>query len=351
MKILYIASQTAQAETLALEREITDVQRQLSDASLQLAEIIFLPDITIETLPLELSRHRPDILHISVHGDREGLWFNRQGNGRGAGRKVHLMPSQLFDFLDPNALPRLAFFNACKSIEVAQYFASHGVLAIGTTAPITNDAAISASRLLYERLLGGQTVATAFRAIRSLVASMDDHTVQLEMFAPEGVQPQTLILQRLPRLAARLSPTVNIRPGGSVSMEFGIIGCPPDTCQVIFSTNDPSFITSPDTYENDLCEVVRDIPRRGEIWSQTPWEPSGNFPIIACGMTAGGMTFSLSGSAVDALQSYARTAQPSAAYEALLAQAVEHLLDNEGAGLSEWEQERQPPAAQSDEAT
>ena len=34
---------------------------------------VLLPDIRAETLPAELAKHRPDILHIFAHGSRENL--------------------------------------------------------------------------------------------------------------------------------------------------------------------------------------------------------------------------------------------------------------------------------------
>jgi len=346
VKILYVASRVGEAEALALESEITDVQRQLAEASRRSASIVFLPDTTIEALPLELSKHKPDVLHISVHGDRDGLWFAKQGL-QGAKRHAHLTPARLFALLDADEPPRLVFLNACKSIEVAEYLAERGITAIGTSAPITNEAAVSASRLLYERLLGGHSVRNAFAAVEALVATMDDNRVALALKAPEGIDPATLRLHEVPRLAARLPAGEPLRPGKPVGIEFGVTGCPPDTCQVVFFTSDATFIIDDAKLERDLCEVIRDMPRRGEIWTEFQWLPAGNFRICACGVTAGGETFAVSAMAVDVLQRYARSANPSQSYEELLAKAVAHLHDNDGAGLTGWERDKSADPARS----
>jgi hypothetical protein len=75
--------------------------------------------------------------------------------------------------------------------------------------------------------------------------------------------------------------------------------------------------------------------------------PTGNFRVVACGMTGGGQTFSVSGMAVDALKYYASIANPSADYEARLAVAITRLHESEGAGLSDWEREEERRAAKS----
>ncbi|MFS8146436.1 hypothetical protein [Rhizobium sp. BR 249] len=51
MKILYVASQAPEAESLAVAREIMDLQQSLSESSSDVLKTVFLPDITIEELP------------------------------------------------------------------------------------------------------------------------------------------------------------------------------------------------------------------------------------------------------------------------------------------------------------
>ncbi|MBB5986598.1 CHAT domain-containing protein [Sphingobium lignivorans] len=339
MRILYVASQTDESETLALEREITDVQRQLSQTSLRAADIEFLPDITIEALPIELSRTKPDLLHISVHGEREGLWFAKEAFRGQPKQFVRLAAERLYAFLDPDKPPKLVFLNACNSHQVAEVLAERGIAAIGTSAPITNHAAAAASRLLYERLLGGRSIAEAFEAVNALAQTIDDDRVKLHLFMPAGLDAGTLALHRVVKLAARLSSEAVVKPGKPVAIQLGVIGCPAETSQVVFFTDDLTFISqnNKSTLEEDLCEVIRDNPRRGEIWTEVDWRADGDFRGAACGITAAGRTFAVSGMLIDALESYARMSSPSPEYLDLLAQAVDLLRTYDGAGLASWQ--------------
>ncbi|MBY2937197.1 CHAT domain-containing protein [Rhizobium leguminosarum] len=146
-----------------------DLQQQLSESFSDVIKTIFLPDITIEELPIARSKHRPDMLHAAVHGSRAGLWFAKQAFDDSERQLVNLSGQALADFLEPDDPPRLIFLNACESSQVAKSLADRGFLAIGTTAPITNQAAIAATRLLYHRI-NGRHISESFRAMDSLVA-------------------------------------------------------------------------------------------------------------------------------------------------------------------------------------
>lgn len=337
MRILYVASQTESSESLQLEREITDIQRQLASVALSSAKIVFMPDTTLEELPLALSQHKPDILHISAHGDKEGIWFAKQGFDGAKRDYVLLTAERLCAFLDPTHLPRLVFVNACDSHFVAKTLSEAGMIAIGTSAPITNQAAIAASRLLYQRLLAGRSVDEAFKALNALVTSLDLEGVTLGLYTPTGLDPAGVILQKVPRLAARLAENKPLRASGRVSVNIGVIGCPPETSQVCFFTDDMDFTEPGGDLTVDLAEVVRDSPRRGEIWTDADWKAVGDCRVAACGITGSGETYSVSSQLIEALSYYAGLANPSPAYEKLLAQAISQLRDNDGAGLADWQ--------------
>ena len=335
MKILFVASQTPSSETLALEREINDIQRQLTEASLSSAQVIFLPDLTLEDLPIALSRYKPDVLHISVHGERKGLWFAKEAFDGGQRQYVSVSGKALGAFLDPLHRPKLVFLNACESQSVAKELSHAGVAAIGTSKEITNQAAVAASRLLYDRLLGGRPISEAFDAVDQLVRTMENGT-ELRLCAPPDVDAGSIVLNSVPRLAARLAENVVVSDDEPVAVQIGVVGCPPETSQITFFTNDPSFITDDDNLEADLSEIVRDNPRDGEVWTETIWTPWGDFRLAACGITTGGATFSLSGMLGDALEQYARVASPPAAYIDQLHPAVARLRNHDGSGLAVW---------------
>jgi hypothetical protein len=97
---------------------------------------------------------------------------------------------------------------------------------------------------------------------------------------------------------------------GYVEVRLGIIGCPPSTRQIIFFTDDESFVDDPNELEDDLCLVLRDQPVRGTIWASKPqsWDVMGDFRLFAVGVTGDARTFSVSSTLCDALEERNRIA-------------------------------------------
>lgn len=332
MKVLYLASRTPEVESLSLEVEITGVQRRLRIDTAEDTQFIFLPDVKLEDVPLEITRHKPDVLHISVHGAEAGLSF-----ATADGRLRPLSPEQLAAFLPPDRMPRLVFLNACESHAIAKTLAANGLVAIGTRAPITNRAAVAAATLLYDRLLHGYTVRETFRAVSALVGAFEASDAGLVMEAADEALADRPLVQT-PRLVARLSDDeVHLR-GQKVRFKLGFAGCPASTTQVCFFTDDPSFLGDgdEDEIEESLTEVVRDTVRGGEMWTETNWEVDGDCRVAACGITAAGATFSASGLLSDMLASYAQSVEAPPAYLAALPNVLEVLRRNNGAGLADW---------------
>ncbi|MFS8146445.1 CHAT domain-containing protein [Rhizobium sp. BR 249] len=339
MKIVYIASRTPTAESLAIEREIMDLNQSIAEASYDVVQPIFLPDVTIEELPLFLSRHKPDILHIAVHGTAAGLWFAREPfDGEGERQPVEVSGEALADLLDPLALPKLVFLNACESQHIAKILAGRGMLAIGTSAPIVDQAAVAISRLMYERLLSGLNVTDAFRAMAALVSCHQGDGIKLHLAVPDGGSAAVPLYSR-PAIIARLDPDTETKSGGPIDCYIGVLGAPSETVQIVFFTADETFVAARPklSLEEKLTEVVRDMPRRGEIWTKTAWRPSGNIRIAACGISPAGKTFTATGMLVEALDQYAHNRPSSAAYKKALAEARIALLENESDGsISDW---------------
>lgn len=339
MKILYVASQAPESESLAVAREIMDLQQQLSETSSDVLKTVFLPDITIEELPIALSKHRPDILHIAVHGSTAGLWFAKEAFDASPRELVNLSGPALASFLEPDHPPRLIFLNACESAGIAKSLAERGFLAIGTTAPITNQAAIAATRLLYHRILNGRHVAEAFRAMDSLVSCLQTEKIKLNLAVPKH-DTADRPLYRKPTLVARLADGFKIDDGSAIPCFIGLAGVPADTIQVVFFTHDNSFLLTDrkNSLEDELSEIIRDTPRGGEIWTETTWMPIGNFRLAACGITADGRTFSTSGMLVDSLDAYSAMKPSSAAYKKAFEHARSILVKNENdADLTDYE--------------
>lgn len=332
MKVLYVASQAPEGESLELEREITALQARLPSTIVEAAQFTFLPDVKLEDFVLEISKYRPDVLHISVHGSKGGLWF-----GTSDGRAVELLACDLKEILPPNHRPKLILLNACDSDKIAEYLGQFGMVAMGTTAPITNQAAITGATTLYDRLLRGSTIRSAFLATDAFVRTLEEGKLAFRMFSADPELPNA-ILYHVPQIVAKLpsdQSTFN-KKGDAVRIYIGLNGCPPSAGQVVFFTDDPSFIKDDEDLENGLTEVIRDQPRRGEVWTETTWEVDGDSRVAACGLTGSGETFAACSSIADALERYVQITEAPQPYLDALPAVTKFLRDRDGSGLRDW---------------
>lgn len=76
------------------------------------------------------------------------------------------------------------------------------------------------------------------------------------------------VLYRAPRLIADFKDFVppegaTKKTSDGYDVRLGISGCPPTTNQVIFFTDDESYADDENSYEEDLCLVVRFALMRG----------------------------------------------------------------------------------------
>lgn len=307
MKLLYIGGPTDNQSDLTLEKDITDMQRHATSESGEPVMLRFLPTCTVEELPTELKRYDPHVLHIAAHGAQPYLELR---NSKGAA--VRITPEILQAFIPKEARLRLVYLNACDSAAIADNLVKITTkvpMAIGTTAPITNHTARSAAALFYERIIEGETVDSAFESSRAMIDALQDQSASSKLFFnPAIATPTREFLHFIPRIVAKLAgrPTTAVRPG-QYKMHLGIVGFPTNTRQVVFFTDDPSFITKGTTLENALCWVVRPQSDVATIWCVGAALSKKNFRVSACGMTADGRTFSVSTMVSDALEHYVRT--------------------------------------------
>lgn len=218
--------------------------------------------------------------------------------------KVLLTAEMLCAFLDVDPPPKLVYLNSCDSESLASELIKRVPMAIGTTAPITNRAARQAAVAFYVRVLEGKSVARAFEAGRMIMKGLDQDRVASKLFTQTGVHPDKLTLHLPTRIVARFHKD-QIKPKGrDYSIELGISGCPRNTIQVVFFTDDETFIEDEDSLEENLCAVARTTPIDGQIWMNQKWETYGDLRIFACGITAGGEHFSASRDLCAALEEH-----------------------------------------------
>ena len=291
----------------------------------------FLPDISVEALPLELSRHQPDVLHISAHGSAAGIEF-----ANSSGNLVVLTPDTLLSFLHPEHPPRLIYLNDCESSELAKRMIDQSQMAIGSTAPITNRAAMAAAVLFYDRLISGFTVQQSFDAAQGMIRAIQANSASAELFARPGVVPAQERLHHVPRIVAELWPSSS-GSNENYTFEFGLLGCRHDTVQVVFFTDDESFIREDeDDIESDLCLVVRAKPIHGIIWSEFGWNGSGDFSIYACATTCAGQSYSVSSTLCDAIEAKQLLMDhvPVASFSAKVRSALTQLRAEDGSRMA-----------------
>jgi hypothetical protein len=277
-----------------------------------------------------LAKRRPDILHISAHGSDEQLSLSNE-----AGKKVALNADALAAFLPPDHKPRLIYLNACDSHAIAKQLTTYVSMAIGTTAPITNRAARAGAVAFYERILTGSTVGNAFGVVKQMVQMLQDQQASSELFARQDIDPETEVLHLVPRMIADFLNGDPKPKRQEYSVRLGVVGCPANTTQIVFFTDDQSFVDEgEDDLENDLCWVVRGTPVRGVAWfdESGSWEVTGDFRIFAVGVNGDGHTFWVASTLCEAIETRYRLA-PNKDVPEDIAAAVRELRRQDGGQL------------------
>src|SRR5665213_3051286 len=167
MKVLYLASNSADLESLRIEQDITELQRTIAQVSGDPVTFIFLPALPFEEIEQQIALFKPDILHITAHGGPNELYLSNS-----AEMKVPLTSDALKAVISAH-IPELVYINACTSDKIAKELAGYVPHAIGTTAPITNFAARKSAVSFYRSLLRGQSLETAYSVSAATVNTLD----------------------------------------------------------------------------------------------------------------------------------------------------------------------------------
>jgi hypothetical protein len=239
------------------------------------------------------------VLHISAHAMDEHLALKND-----AGVKIPLDAAALKAFMPWDRPPSLVYISACNSDAIAKGLTDLVPMAIGSTAPVTNRAARASAVSFYESLLREATVLQAHHCSRHMLQTLQLGQVTSELRCKEGVDPDREILYRVPRLIAKFEDD---RPksssDGLYSFRIGVIGCPRNTVQIMFFTDDESFFENDKESLDDICSVTRGSPVRSVVWSnEEDWNAHGDFRICAAGLTGDGQTFSLCSMLCDAIE-------------------------------------------------
>lgn len=338
MKVLYLASNSKDSSTLRIEQDITELQRTVAQVSGDPVTFIFLPALPFEDIEMQLSLFKPDILHITAHGSADELYLSNS-----AEMKVPLSAESLRAVLSAHK-PELVYINACTSEKIAKSLRGHVPYVIGTTAPITNFAARKSAVTFYRYLLRGQSLQAAYETSAATVRTLDQQ-VTTSLFPKVGRDAAREFFYRVPRLVACFQDH-KFKPAGGYHFFIGMTGASEATMQVVFCTDDESFIEDPDDLESCLCTVIRTNAIRGEVWAEEPYVGIyGDFRLYALGTTSSGRCYSIAGTLVEALVNFYQVhfdTPDASGFPAELREAIEDLTNNDGSKVRPC---KQPPAA------
>jgi hypothetical protein len=326
MRVMYVASNPLEFADLELSREITELQQKSLGAGSDPSIFVFQPDLKVEYFPTQLAHFEPDVLHITVHGDNDVLHLSAGGN-----ETIALTAEMLYAFLPVTRPPRVVYLNACNSMSIAEVLAKQFGISttIGTTAPIKNWVARASARNFYERLLSGMSLQQAFTTCQQMTRALSQGAVDMNMYcASTSPHPGKQVLRRKPMIVADFADGTKLRGRDFL---LGLDGCAPDTTQVVFFTDDETYLSAnPNKMESELCTVVRGKVVDGRLWADDEdlWEADGDVQLYAAAVTGSGSCYTATSFLSEAIECRYRSAVdevPSA-----VAEVVQQLRDNSG---------------------
>jgi diguanylate cyclase (GGDEF)-like protein len=161
MKILFVSANPASTTPLSIDEELRSVEREI--ALSQHRDKVHLratPAARPLDLIRDLNREKPDILHISAHGEESGgiIFTGDDGNPRILAPKLL---AELFGALE--SPPRMVLLNACFSFAQADEITKIVDVVISVPNVIRDEHAIAFSTIFYMSLCEGASVFSSFR--------------------------------------------------------------------------------------------------------------------------------------------------------------------------------------------
>jgi hypothetical protein len=192
IKILFIGVTPDGTPVLDLTREAETIQRRLDRAEHgRRFDVIQRWRAEASDLPGLLMRYRPQIVHVSGHGARDGRLYFRGPDGTAMPAESSAI-AELFRVLHG---VRCVVLNACHSTEQARQIASHVDAVVGMSAEVSDEDAIVFAAGFYEALGHGKDVQAAFDLGRLQIRLSADPSVDVcALHVREGVDASRLRL-------------------------------------------------------------------------------------------------------------------------------------------------------------
>lgn len=331
MRVFLFASNPEDTQTVRSEDEVTELQHIFSRFSNDRVEFKPFPAIAFEHIGDAIAQGKPDIVHFVAHGETDGLWVSEKGD------PVKLTAEAFLDVIG-DYRPKLIYLNACNSEAIAKSLAKEVPFSIGTTAKIQNETAIKAATSFYRSLLRGQSVQAAYNSAKAVALTLNQtNLVEMALFVRRKENPRKEILYSTPRLIAQFEDHKFVSKNGQFNFEIGLSGAGLTTWQVVFCTDDESFIRPRRQLASQLCVVERTNPIKGEVWASEVYQGiEGDFRLYALAITPSGDCFSIAGTLCEALTNFyeAHLSEKIASkFPQELTEALNLLYDNNGARL------------------
>jgi hypothetical protein len=179
IKVLFLAANPDATRPLALDEEVRRIEDEIrASAHRDALDLIAKWAVQPEDLQRALLQHRPQVLHFSGHGNRDGGLFLERESDRNAGGAARDLG---VDSPGQNVFPRtvgkaaltgliralegelrVVVLNACFSMAQARELTDSVDCAIGMSAAIGDRAAIVFAGAFYRAIGYGRSVRTAF---------------------------------------------------------------------------------------------------------------------------------------------------------------------------------------------
>jgi hypothetical protein len=294
MKLLFLGSQPLLADArrkfqeLRVWQEITDLQRRAALSGGTSIAINLLPDAKYEELRHLVRHYRPDVLHISAHGETDALSFSDH-----SGREILVAADMLSSTFDEEFCPKLVFLSACNSQQIGRALAERVPHAVGFSTSISHPDALRVSREFYDSLFNGKSIQESHeRGLAALKATPTNAT--FELFSRLDANPANEWLCPLVLLVAKFEDNTPKWQDHHCEIRMGLRNLPPNSIQVIYFTSSRHWVENEyDPKPRDLCLVsLLDIGQslqNSTIWSADTWSMHGRNSIWhACAITATG---------------------------------------------------------------
>ncbi|MEZ4471059.1 MAG: CHAT domain-containing protein [bacterium] len=173
--VLFLSANPDKDKLLNLDREQNEIQA-ITEATLERHRfrLAAWPDIKLSQLAPRLMRLKPQVLHFSGHGGKQGDLLLRGENGE----PRSVAAAALADILEVvGGSLRLVILNACYSDVLSQAIVDRlDVAVVGMTRAVSDTTALQYSRALYQGLFDGLTPHDAHRVAAANVSGRPDET-------------------------------------------------------------------------------------------------------------------------------------------------------------------------------